>query len=123
MASAGMQECIDNCLQCHRICLDMAMNHCLEAGGRHVAPEHFRLMTTCAEICRTAAALMLSSSPQHQAVRAVCADVCEACARSCEELDGMEDCVRACRLCAESCRDMAGDYLVRSLRATASPSA
>ena len=42
--SPEMQSCIDECLSCHSTCLSMAMNHCLEAGGRHVEPEHFRLM-------------------------------------------------------------------------------
>jgi len=31
--------CIDACLDCHKICLGMAMTHCLEAGGEHTAPE------------------------------------------------------------------------------------
>ena len=48
-----MQKCVDECLRCYGICLGMAMNHCLETGGEHVAPRHFRLMMACAEICRT----------------------------------------------------------------------
>lgn len=47
-----MQACIHDCLQCHERCLQDAMNHCLETGGAHVAPEHFRLMMSCAESCR-----------------------------------------------------------------------
>lgn len=109
MPSDTMQECIDYCAQCHRLCLEMAMNHCLEQGGKHVEPAHFRLMMNCAQICQTAADFMLSRSPLHPQTCAVCASVCEACAESCETLDGMEDCVRACRACAESCREMAGD--------------
>ncbi|MFL6624456.1 MAG: four-helix bundle copper-binding protein [Sulfurifustaceae bacterium] len=114
MAGHTLQECIDNCIACHRVCLEMAMTHCLEHGGKHVAPEHFRLMINCAEICRTAADFMLSRSPLHRQTCAVCADVCDACAGSCEALGDMDDCVRACRLCAESCREMAGDVHVMS---------
>lgn len=101
-----MQACIDDCLQCHERCLQDAMNHCLESGGAHVEPEHFRLMMNCAEMCRTAAHFMLSSSSLHAKVCATCADVCEACARSCEQLDDMSACAAACRRCAASCRRM-----------------
>jgi hypothetical protein len=50
--SSEMKRCIDICLDCYKTCLDTAMNYCLETGGEHVAPAHFRLMTACAEMCR-----------------------------------------------------------------------
>jgi hypothetical protein len=105
--SQEMQQCIDECLNCHRVCLQEAMNHCLETGGKHVEPAHFRLMINCAEICQTSANFMLSSSELHKRVCAVCAEVCEACAQSCEQVGDMQACVEACRRCAESCRRMA----------------
>ena len=105
--SAEMQACIDACLKCHATCLGMAMNHCLETGGEHVAPPHFRLMMACAEICRTSAAFMLMGTDLHRKTCGLCAEICEQCARDCERLEGMEDCVAACRKCAEECRRMA----------------
>src|SRR5687768_8425391 len=54
-----MRACIDECLRCYQVCLGMAMTHCLEEGGPHVEPDHFRLMMACAEICRTSAHFML----------------------------------------------------------------
>jgi hypothetical protein len=102
-----MQACIEACSHCHQICLQTAMNHCLEAGGKHVEAEHFRLMMNCAEICQTSANSQLSSSPFHSRVCEVCADVCEACAVNCEKIGGMDECIKACRACAESCRKMA----------------
>lgn len=105
--STEMQACIDDCLRCHGTCLGMAMTHCLETGGRHVEPGHFRLMMACAEICRAAANLMLIGTAHHRRSCALCAEICEDCARSCAELDDMQDCVEACRRCAESCRRMA----------------
>lgn len=105
--SAKMQDCIDECLRCYQVCLRMAMNHCLETGGEHVEPKHFRLMMACAEICRTAAHFMLISSPHHKHTCGECAEICEECAKDCERLSGMEECVHACRRCAESCRRMA----------------
>jgi hypothetical protein len=102
-----MRACIEECLRCHSMCLGMASHHCLEQGGRHVEPAHFRLMLACAEICRSAADMMLIGSESHKRVCAVCADVCDACARSCEQIGDMQDCVEHCRRCAESCRRMA----------------
>ncbi len=50
-----MRECVEACLKCYSVCLHAAMNHCLETGGEHTEPEHFRLMMACAEMCRTSA--------------------------------------------------------------------
>ena len=105
--SREMQECIQNCLDCHRVCLQEAMTHCLEAGGKHTEPAHFRLVICCAEICQTAANFMLSGSDLHTRTCAVCAEVCELCADDCEQVGDMEECVQICRKCAESCRRMA----------------
>lgn len=107
MMSAAMKECIEACERCHHVCLSMAMLHCLQRGGAHVAPPHFRLMRDCAEICQTSANFLLSGSPYHHKVCEACAEVCEACAKSCAGLDDMEECVDACQRCAESCLTMA----------------
>lgn len=105
--SHDMQACIDQCLRCYQTCLGMASNHCLPAGGKHVEPEHLRLMLACAEICRTSAHFMLIGTTHHKHTCAECADVCEDCARSCEQVGDMQHCVDACRRCAESCRKIA----------------
>lgn len=104
--SQHMQHCIDDCLHCYRTCLQMSMNHCLETGGRHTEPEHFRLMVNCAQLCRTTADFMLSSSSMHAAVCTACAEVCRACADSCEQVGDMDECVQACRSCMQSCEQM-----------------
>ena len=80
--SEDMTRCIELCMSCYQTCLGTAMNHCLETGGKHVEPKHFRLMMACAEICAE-------------------------CAQDCERIGGMEECVSMCRACAESCRGMA----------------
>jgi hypothetical protein len=105
--ASDMQACIDACANCHQVCLRTAMTHCLKMGGRHVEPEHFRLMNNCAEICQASANLQLSGSVFSARLCGLCADVCAACAESCRELDGMEDCVIACERCAASCHSMA----------------
>jgi len=106
--SQEVQQCIEECLLCYQSCMQEAMNHCLEKGGEHVEPRHFRLMMNCAEMCRTAAHFMLSSSELHARICGVCAEVCEACAQSCAQVGDMEECIVACRRCAESCRHMSG---------------
>jgi hypothetical protein len=102
-----MEECIRECQQCHHVCLETAMNHCLKFGGEHTEPRHFRLMMNCAEICQTSANFMLSGSDLHKLTCGVCAEVCRRCGESCAELDGMEDCAAECRKCAETCQKMA----------------
>ena len=102
-----MESCINECLNCYRVCLRDAMQHCLEQGGKHTEPKHFRTMIACAEICKTSAHFMLIGSEQHSLTCSVCAQVCEECARSCEQVGGMQECADACRRCAESCRQMA----------------
>jgi hypothetical protein len=103
----SMQSCIDMCNRCAQTCLQTAMNQCLEMGGRHVEPEHFRLMINCAEICQLSARFMLSSSPFHTRTCEVCAEICEACAKDCASIGDMDECVSICRQCAESCKQMA----------------
>ena len=107
-----MEECIKNCLDCHHICLETAMNHCLETGGKHTEPAHFRLMINCAEICQTSANFMIRGSDLHTETCRACAEVCERCADDCERLAAddphMEKCAEACRRCAKSCAQMAG---------------
>lgn len=105
-----MQLCIQNCLDCHSICLATAM-HCLDMGGKHAAREHITTLLACAEICQTSANFMLMQSPLHAQTCAVCADACARCAAECERLANgdqqMLACADVCRRCAGSCREMA----------------
>lgn len=105
--SADMRACIEACLKCHGMCLSMAMNHCLEAGGKHVAPGHFKLMMACAEMCQTSANFMLIGTPLHKHSCGLCAEICMQCAASCDEVGGMDSCMAQCRACAEHCQAMA----------------
>lgn len=106
-----MQQCIDNCQNCHTVCLE-TISHCLEAGGKHAEAKHIGLLQDCVQICATSVDFMIRSSNYHPQVCGVCADICEACAKECESLadgaDFMQRCADACRKCAESCRQMAG---------------
>jgi hypothetical protein len=104
-----MQSCIQECLDCHRVCLE-TITHCLEKGGRHAEPDHVRLLMDCAEICQTSANFMLRGSDLHPMTCEVCAEVCAECADDCERFEGdaqMQNCAAACRSCSEMCQTMA----------------
>ena len=108
--SQRMQECIQECQNCHNICLETTI-HCLEMGGEHISSEHIRLLTDCAEICQISANFMLRASDLHTSTCSACAEVCERCAQSCEQFtddEMMQECAEACRSCAQSCHEMAG---------------
>ena len=99
--SEEMSRCIETCLGCYRMCLSTAMNVCLETGGKHVGPAHFRLMMACAEMCLTSAHFMLINTPHHKPTCEECAEICVACAEDCQRIVAM------CRVCAASCSKMA----------------
>lgn len=105
--NSNMEQCIIACTNCYQTCLKMAMNHCLQTGGRHVEPSHMQIMLTCAEICQACANTMLIGSPMHLKVCAACADVCNACAEDCERIGEMQECATICRYCAKTCDAMA----------------
>ena len=102
-----MRACILECRSCETACLSEAMGHCLEKGGRHTEPVHFRLMLDCADICGAAARFMARGSDHHVHLCRECAEICRACADSCEQVGDMDECVQACRRCADSCEKMA----------------
>ena len=107
--SQAMTDCINECMQCHAICLE-TINYCLTQGGKHAAPEHIGLMASCADICSTSADTMLRGSSIHTATCGACAEICQACADSCDAMGDdaeMKRCAEACRQCAESCAAMA----------------
>jgi len=118
--SERMQECIDNCLQCHAACLETVI-YSLQQGGGHAEENHIRLLLDCAEICQTSANFMLRNSPQHAITCAACAEICERCAVECERFPDdmqMSACARMCRKCADSCKEMAATGTLTGDRGT-----
>jgi hypothetical protein len=111
--SPEMRECIDNCSDCHDVCLE-TVAHCIERGGAHADVEHLRTLLDCAQACDASRDFMLRGSELHASVCGVCGDACERCAASCESLGGddevMRNCAEVCRRCAETCRSMAGAH-------------
>jgi hypothetical protein len=109
--STEMQQCINECLNCHAICME-TVTHCLQLGGKHAEARHIRLLLDCAEICQTSANFMLRGSDLHSRTCSVCAEVCARCADECERMavsgdEIMKRCAEACRRCAQLCQRMA----------------
>src|SRR5260370_33098320 len=90
----------------------------LETGGKHAEPKHFSLMLACSEICRTAAHFMVLNSPHHKRLCRECAEICTECAKDCERVGDMDDCVQACKSCAASRRAMASQVSTRGAERT-----
>jgi hypothetical protein len=107
--SAEMQRCIQECLDCHRACLE-TMTYCLQAGGALADGALVRVLLDCAEMCEVSAGFMLRGSDSHGRTCAACAEICARCAEACERQGDdaqLRACAEACRRCAESCRSMA----------------
>ena len=68
-----MRECIQNCLDCHAICLETAIQ-CLTIGGKHASVEHQRILQDCAQICVTCADFMLRGSTHQLRVCGDCGE-------------------------------------------------
>lgn len=113
----NMGECIQHCLECHRICLE-TVTYCLKLGGAQAEAEHINLLLDCAEICRTSADFMIRGSELHQLTCGICAEVCERCAADCEQMRTddahLKACAEVCRRCAKSCRQMAQSATAQS---------
>ena len=108
--TSAMQECRDNCTECHTICTE-TVEHCLSLGGEHAAPDHIRTLLDCAQICQTSADFLTRSSEHHATICAACAELCRACEAECRSMgddETMARCADVCARCAESCEQMAG---------------
>jgi len=106
-----MEECIQNCTDCHNTCTRTAI-HLIgaEADGRTAEPQHYRMLLDCAEMCATCADFMLRASEFHAYLCTVCAEICKKCQKLCAAgaaTDSDEDtCASVCARCAESCARM-----------------
>lgn len=108
-----ISQCVDECLKCHRICLDTA-TQCLLIGGDLAAPERVRLLYDAAQICQMAADFILRKSLFHLQSCELCAEICERVVDSCEDLIDdrlMHTCSQAARRCAAACREMVADVV------------
>jgi hypothetical protein len=104
----SIEQCIENCVRCHRICLETAARHL--KGEAKIEGPHLRLLLDCAEICRTSANFMIRDSDLHGETCGACAAICTRCADECDRHGDdphMAACAEICRACAQTCREMA----------------
>ena len=109
--SLSMEQAIENCISCHRICLETAARHFRGERSPRIEEALVRLLIDCAELCQTSADFMIRGSDLYQHTCRACAAVCTRCADECDRLGEnpyMAACAEICRRCAESCEDMAG---------------
>ena len=106
--SDEVRKCVQDCLDCFRICNETTIR-CLDLGGKHSESEHLNLLMDCARICNTNAEFMLRNSTYYPQTCGLTADICDECADTCDRFDDdfMKECASVCRRCAESCREMA----------------
>jgi hypothetical protein len=101
--SSQMEDCIQDCLNSHAVCLDTAMS-LLQKGNHYADP--VRILLDCSEVCATNAHFLMRNSPVSGSVLLPCAQVCNHCAGVCDEI-GETDCANACRASATSSEQMA----------------
>jgi hypothetical protein len=107
ISNPEVERCIEECLQCLRLCSE-CRDECLTVDPATMR-ECIRLCGECLEVCRTCVTLLAGSSPFAHHICGVCAELCEACATECGKYKGemMRKCAEACRRCATTCRDIA----------------
>jgi len=104
-----MEEGIQDCLDCHRICL-RTFSHLLtlETDAELAEPEQLNLLLDCADVCRMCADFMLRISEFHVRAADLCSQICRRCQQLCE-FPAREDpivleCASTCARCANSCK-------------------
>src|SRR5688572_15705709 len=84
-----METCIQNCLDCHSACLAM-VPYCLREGREYTTPRHITTLLTCAELCQSAANLLLMNSEMQSYICTTAAAACKRCIEECERV-GQQD--------------------------------
>lgn len=106
--TTAMQQCIEDCIQCHTVCM-ATVHYCLKKGGNYAQVSAISQLLDCAEICETSANFMLRASVAHASICHACAIICERCATACEALgndEALRACVDACRKCTGCCKQI-----------------
>ena len=112
-SNTDLSQCIEDCLACHRVCLE-TLTYSLGKGGERAEAKLLRLLMDCAEMCQTSANFMLRGSELHNRTCFACSEVCGRCAESCARLGEdrmMKACADVCARCSESCWRMGGGVM------------
>jgi len=107
--NGDMQQCIQECLTCHSVCL-ATVQYSMQMDPQRGAAQYMPMLLDCSEICQTSANFMLRGSTLHTRTCGICAEICTRCAEVCEHMGNdsqMTLCAKECRHCADACRQMA----------------
>jgi hypothetical protein len=89
--SPQIHECINTCLDCFHVCWE-TINTCT---GQGLHAHLIKALTTCAELCQTAAKFMALGSPLHPRACELCAEACRQASKECAAgLQGMRHALR-----------------------------
>lgn len=110
MEHLQFDPCIRACYECAAEC-DNCAAACLQEADPNEMAECIALDLDCADICRTAAAVMARASQNAEVFCALCAEICRACADECRKhpVERCRMCAAACLRCAEECELMWSD--------------
>jgi hypothetical protein len=102
-----MQNCINACMECHKICLE-TMTHCMSKDGKQINKGIMSMVRDCSEICMMCMNMMMGGSEFMGRTCMLCAEMCDRVATACEQSQDqkMMQCAASCRRCAEACRSM-----------------
>lgn len=106
----SMEQCIQNCQNCHALC-EQTLHYCLQQGGPHTKASHIQALIDCIQGCYISTSFLLRESQFYAKACALCVITCNQCAESCEHIVRndlqMNACAEMCRRCAASCQIMA----------------
>lgn len=106
-----LRDAVEACTEARSTCLRTA-TYCIETGGRHLKPDHLRLLMDAAEVAGLHAGFLLRGSQYRDHTAAAAIAVLRAAAADCDGFEGdghMLHCAEACRRAADSCEDPASD--------------
>lgn len=98
------QSCIDACNACADAC-DNCAAQCLKEADVTAMARCIELDMDCAQLCRTAAALMARASVHSAEIAQLCMHACRACADECgkHQMTHCRECAQACLKCLAEC--------------------
>lgn len=99
---------IETLNDCGAVC-EMCATACLREENVKILAKCIELDRDCADICRTAAALLRRDSTIAHQYLLLCEEICRMCAKECMKHTSMrhcKECGEECLRCAEACHEL-----------------
>lgn len=100
-----IERCIEDCRNCHRVCLE-TLSHILQTSLERAPALNINLLLDCAEVCRLTTGFIIRNSEFYPIICGDCARICTRCGTEFEQYDDIDQlmlCAETCRRAAESC--------------------